>query len=127
MSDWQKDVFDFHEKFECKICDTPSFSSPDEMKLRFSLIEEEILELKEAYKDNDLPSFIDAIADSIYVLLGTSVSIGVDLKPIWDEVQRTNMAKIPGYSRKDGKILKPDNWSPPDIEHLLKEQGWEDS
>ena len=91
------------------------------------MIKEEIDELTEAYNENDFSSFIDAIADSIYVLLGTSISVGVDIKPIWDEVQKTNIAKIPGNSRKDGKILKPDNWTPPDIDNLLKKQGWEDT
>jgi predicted HAD superfamily Cof-like phosphohydrolase len=126
MTNWQEDVRKFHEKFDCKIGRTPNFSDSDEMRLRFSLIEEEILELKEAYRNNDLSSFVDALADSIYVLLGTSVSIGVDLNPIWNEVQRTNMAKIPGNSRKDGKVLKPKNWDPPDIKDLLTKQGWED-
>jgi hypothetical protein len=26
----------------------------------------------------------------------------------------------------DGKLLKPEGWSPPDISNLLKEQGWID-
>jgi len=126
MSDWQKDVLDFHTKFKCIVGDKPQFSDEKTMKLRLALINEEIDELTEAYKDKDLSSFIDAIADSIYVLLGTAISVGVDLKPIWDEVQKTNMAKVPGNSRKDGKVLKPENWTPPDIDTLLKEQGWED-
>ena len=127
MPDWQKDVLDFHKKFDCKIGDKPDFADEKTMKLRLSLIKEEIDELTEAYNENDFSSFIDAIADSIYVLLGTSISVGVDIKPIWDEVQKTNIAKIPGNSRKDGKILKPDNWTPPDIDNLLKKQGWEDT
>ena len=126
MSNWQKDVLDFHTKFDCVVGDKPKFSDEKTMKLRLALIKEEIDELTEAYEGNDFASFIDAIADSIYVLLGTSISVGVDLTPIWDEVQKTNMAKIPGNSRKDGKILKPDNWIPPDIESLLRGQGWED-
>ena len=126
MADWQQDVLDFHEKFDCAIGDKPKFSDEKTMKLRLALIREEIDELTEAYEDQDLSSFADAIADSIYVLLGTSISVGIDLKPIWNEVQKTNMAKVPGNSRKDGKVLKPKNWTPPDIDTLLKEQGWED-
>jgi len=126
MNSWQKDVLEFHKKFDCEIGDKPKFSDEKTMKLRLALIKEEIDELTEAYDEDDLSSFMDAIADSIYVLLGTAISVGVDLKPIWDEVQRTNMAKVPGNSRKDGKVLKPDNWTPPDIDALLKEQGWED-
>jgi len=96
------------------------------MKLRIALVEEEILELKDACKDNDFPSFVDAITDSIYVLLGTAIATGVDIEPIWAEVQKTNMAKAVGNKRDDGKLLKPEGWKPPDIKTLLKEQGWKE-
>ncbi|MAG39534.1 hypothetical protein CMI41_01020 [Candidatus Pacearchaeota archaeon] len=126
MNNWQQNVEDFHKKFEQKIGNTPEFSDENTMKLRIVLVEEEFLELKEAYEEKDFPSFIDAIADSIYVLLGTAVATGVDLEPIWEEIQKTNMAKTPGNNRLDGKLLKPEGWSPPDISNLLKEQGWID-
>ncbi len=124
MNNWQQNVEDFHKKFEQKIGNTPEFSDENTMKLRIALVEEEFLELKQAYKEKDFPSFIDAIADSIYVLLGTATATGVDLEPIWEEVQKTNMAKSAGNNRADGKLLKPKGWSPPDIPTLLKEQGW---
>ena len=126
MNNWQQNVEDFHKKFEQKIGNAPEFSDEDTMKLRIALVEEEFLELKQAYKEKDFPSFVDAIADSIYVLLGTATATGVDLEPIWEEVQKTNMAKTVGHNRADGKLLKPEGWSPPDISSLLKEQGWID-
>ena len=125
MNKWQKDVHKFHEKFSCEIGNKPGFADEKTMKLRMSLIKEEIDELECACNENDFPGLIDAFTDTIYVLLGTAVSVGVDLEPIWNEVQKTNMAKIPGNSRKDGKVLKPDDWSPPDIDLLLSKQGWE--
>lgn len=129
MNTWQQDVLDFHKKFDCKVGDFPSdsFADADIMDLRFNLIQEEFDELAAAHDLEDFPEFIDAIADSIYVLLGTCVSLGVDLEPIWKEVHKTNMAKAPGNSRKDGKILKPEDWTPPDIKPLLKKQGWEET
>jgi len=126
MNNWQQDVKNFHTKFDCTIRETPSFPDIDTVKLRIDLISEEILELADAFVERDLPSVVDAIADSIYVLLGTATAIGVDLEPIWNEVQKTNMAKVPGNNRCDGKVLKPENWSPPNIKGLLKEQGWEE-
>ena len=125
MNNWQQDVKTFHKKFEQKIGDNPGFSDENTMKLRIALVEEEILELKDACKDNDFPSFVDAITDSIYVLLGTAIATGVDIEPIWTEVQKTNMAKAVGNKRDDGKLLKPKGWKAPDIKTLLKEQGWE--
>tara|TARA_B100001765_G_C19330985_1_gene261702 strand:+ start:242 stop:622 length:381 start_codon:yes stop_codon:yes gene_type:complete len=126
MNNWQQNVEDFHKKFEQTIGDSPGFSDEDTMKLRIDLIEEEFLELIQAYKGEDFPSLIDAIADLIYVLLGTATATGVDLEPVWEEVQKTNMAKVPGNKREDGKLLKPQGWLPPDISALLKEQGWEE-
>lgn len=124
MNKWQQNVKDFHKKFEQMIGDSPGFPDEDTMKLRINLIEEEFLELTEACEEKDFPSFVDAIADLIYVLLGTATATGVDLEPVWEEVQKTNMAKAPGNKRKDGKLLKPPGWSPPDIKTLLEEQGW---
>lgn len=125
MNNWQQDVETFHKKFEQKIGDNPGFSDENTMKLRIALVEEEILELKDACEDKDFPSFVDAITDSIYVLLGTAIATGVDIEPIWQEVQKTNMAKAVGNKRDDGKLLKPEGWKAPDIKTLLKEQGWE--
>ena len=67
----------------------------------------------------------DGICDSIYVLLGAALELGINITPLWDEVQRTNMAKEGGAIREDGKILKPEGWKPPVISRLLKEQGWQ--
>lgn len=72
----------------------------------------------------DLAKAMDAAADIIYVAAGGAVTFGVRLGPIWSEVQRTNMAKEGGALRSDGKILKPADWKPPDVEALLKAQGW---
>jgi predicted HAD superfamily Cof-like phosphohydrolase len=125
MNNWQQDVKTFHKKFEQKIGDNPGFSDEETMKLRIALVEEEFLELKDACEDKDFPSFVDAITDSIYVLLGTAIATGVDIEPIWKEVQKTNMAKAIGNKRDDGKLLKPEGWKAPDIKTLLEKQGWE--
>lgn len=44
--------------------------------------------------DEALAELADAIADSIYVLIGTALEYGIPLAPIWNEVQRSNMAKL---------------------------------
>lgn len=41
--------------------------------------------------------------------------VGVDLKPFFMEVHRTNMNKLQGPKREDGKQLKPEGWKPPRI------------
>jgi predicted HAD superfamily Cof-like phosphohydrolase len=47
--------------------------------------------------------------------------LGVDLYPFYQEVHKTNMAKLGGPKRADGKQLKPPGWSPPRIEEMLRE------
>lgn len=39
--------------------------------------------------------------------------LGVDLRPFFKEVHRTNMHKLRGPVRDDGKQLKPEGWRPP--------------
>lgn len=76
-------------------------------------------------KHPDFAAFIDAHADLEYVLNGTLESCGVDGQPVWDEVHAANMRKEGGATREDGKICKPEGWVGPDIERVLREQGWE--
>jgi predicted HAD superfamily Cof-like phosphohydrolase len=73
----------------------------------------------------DLPETIDGIVDAGYVLEGLGIALGVDLRPMWAEVQRANMAKMGGPKDPDtGKQLKPEGWTPPDIAGELVKQGW---
>lgn len=44
-----------------------------------------------------------------------SQALGVDLRPFFREVHRTNMHKLAGPKREDGKQLKPPGWKPPRI------------
>jgi len=72
--------------------------------------------------DEDLVEIADGIGDVIYVLLGTAVSYGIDLRPIFDAIHDSNMKKVGGCTRDDGKIMKPEGWVPPDIEGILAAQ-----
>ena len=122
-ADWQAMVREFHVKFGCTVNDRPTFEVPRKVAaLRTRLHEEELFELNVAMDHNDLEEIADALADSIYVLLGTAVTYGIDLAPIFAEVHRTNMAKDGGATREDGKILKPEGWQPPDIAGLIEKQ-----
>ena len=43
---------------------------------------------------------------------------------VWNEVARSNLAKIDDETGKvlkrvDGKVLKPEGWTPPDIKSIL--------
>lgn len=126
LEEAQAAVADFHAKFGLNIREVPGIPEDSERDLRISLCDEEWTETREAMEQGDLPGVADGIADLIYVLLGTAESYGIDMDTIFPAVHEANMAKEGGGSRDDGKILKPDGWTPPDIEGLLRDQGWQD-
>ena len=89
-------------------------------QLRVDLIQEELDEFAEACANHDMVGMIDALCDLLYVTYGSAVAMGVDLETFYAEVHRSNMAKLGGPRRADGKIQKPDGWQPPDISGLLE-------
>lgn len=91
-------------------------------KLRIKLLKEEFKELRRAIRKGDLVEACDALEDIRYVIDGCGVEWGVDLEPVFAEVHRTNMLKAGGPRRRDGKVMKPEGWQPPDIETVLKRQ-----
>ncbi len=131
------DVKAFHEAMGVPVLTKPEVPEEERIQLRLRLIKEEFEELCEAcacedpdfdypqYEDVKLPDVADAIADLIYVAIGTAHEFGIPLEAVWAEVQRSNMAKVGGATREDGKIMKPEGWKPPDIEGVLKAAGWE--
>jgi len=121
-TDWYQDVEDWHQVFGVHIGSGPALPSEQVRVLRKKLVEEEYEEFCEAWEKNDLIELADAIADLVYVLNGTAISYGIDLRPVWDEVHRANMSKVGGSTREDGKILKPEGWLPPDIGKVLDKQ-----
>lgn len=42
----------------------------------------------------NIEEIADGIADSLVVLLGTAVACGIDIKPVFDEVMRSNNSKL---------------------------------
>lgn len=125
-TDWHSMLEEFHTKFEQPMGGKPHFPSREMTKLRTRLIEEEVGELYCGLMNKNMVQIADGLADAIYVIIGTALTYGIDLRSIFVEVHRTNMAKLIGNQRHDGKILKDENWEPPRIKQLLKGQGWDD-
>lgn len=113
----QRQVTDFHRLLEIPIGYRPKIRRGD---LRTRLIYEEADEFASAVEAGDLPEAIDGLCDLIYVALGAAVEFGVDLEPFFDEVHLSNLRKAGGPKRADGKALKPEGWTKPQIAALLK-------
>ena len=89
------------------------------------LIDEEHRELLEATLSEDRVEQLDALIDILVVTIGAIHSFGADAEGAWKEVMKTNFAKIDretGKVRKrdDGKVLKPQGWTAPNLKPFLK-------
>ena len=113
------------EKF-MRACDQTVSGPPGtQFDMYCALIEEEHQELKAALADNNNVEVLDALVDILVVTIGAIHSAGWDAEGAWKEVMSTNFAKIGEdgkvHRRKDGKVLKPVGWTPPDLsKHLTK-------
>jgi predicted HAD superfamily Cof-like phosphohydrolase len=124
-TDWYQDVLDFHRKLGIGVGNRPAAPDLDTLILREQLMREELTETIHASAAKDPVGVADGCADLIYVAVGTAISWGIDLRPIWRIVHASNMAKAGGGRRDDGKILKPPGWQAPDVAGILRAQGWE--
>jgi predicted HAD superfamily Cof-like phosphohydrolase len=92
--------------------------------LYMDLVKEEFYELASAVRNFDIVETADACADLIWVIEGLCHTLGIPLQQVWNEVARSNHSKVSEngtiLKREDGKILKPDTYSPPDIKRVLK-------
>ena len=108
-------VANFHRTFKHPILEKPGIPPEDRCRLRVALIAEELKELEEAIKDEDIVEIADALCDIQYVLSGAVLEFGLGEKfsALFEEVQRSNMSKacnteeeaqatVQHYREKDG-------------------------
>ncbi len=117
-------VFEDQARFMCACGQTVGENNINQFQLYLSLIQEEMEELAEAARNNDRVEVLDALLDIIVVCIGAGHSAGLPLEAGWKEVIRSNMSKVDPATgkvirRADGKIMKPENFSPPDLASLV--------
>ena len=122
MSNFNK-VGIFMKTFGQEVKDKPSFSTEKINKLRIDLIKEELDELSEAMKNNDLLEVADALTDILYVTYGAGHAFGINLDKCFEEVQNSNMSKLdengkPIYN-ESGKVMKGSNYFKPDLSKFV--------
>lgn len=121
----QEMVRKFHEKFDLPRADYPDCGTLQERLARVMLVQEECDELMDALiveEPVDLAHIAREMADVLYVIYGSAVSMGIDLEPVFEEVHRANMAKVGGVIDGRGKLGKPPHWKPPDVEGIIRKQ-----
>ena len=122
MSNFSK-VGTFMKTFGQEVKNKPAFSTDKINKLRIDLIKEELEELTEAMKNNDLLEVADALTDILYVTYGAGHAFGIDLDKCFEEVQNSNMSKLdkngkPIYN-ESGKVMKGPNYFKPDLSKFV--------
>lgn len=120
-TNWKQTKFDLSNVFTDierfgSACDQEP--SPENYAMYLDLIEEEFGELQDAVMLEDKVEQLDALVDILVVTIGAIRAAGWDGEGAWEEVMRTNFAKIDPHTgkvnkREDGKVLKPEGWEPP--------------
>ena len=113
--------FQDQERFMRACEQTVGTNNFQQFHLYCDLIHEEVDELITAEDD---VARLDALIDILVVTVGAIHSMGADGEGAWNEVMRTNFAKIDSATgkvrkREDGKVLKPDGWTPPNLTSFL--------
>lgn len=149
MSSYYDDVGDFHRKFDLTNypSDPPGLASLEVLRFRSRFLIEELAEFFDACGmigpagtarsmgksigtlgddvifpgAQSLEKAADALADLVYVALGTAHFMGLPFDAIWAEVQRANMQKERATGGDDPRskrgsrldVVKPEGWAPP--------------
>jgi predicted HAD superfamily Cof-like phosphohydrolase len=126
MGPEQSAVKEFHQMFENDDPIKPDITNPTLAALSITLIAEEFNELIDSIADQDPVEVADALGDLLYVVYGAGLRFGIDLEPVFNEIHRSNLTKMPEDGiiqyREDGKILKPDTYSPADLKPIIEKQ-----
>lgn len=95
--------------------------------IRLQLIQEELAELAMGFINRDPVECLDALLDLSYVVDGTYLTTGLARYkvPGGREVHRSNMSKLDADGRpiisEAGRVVKSDQYSPPDLRRVMGE------
>lgn len=99
----------------------------NELKYRTHFMFEELIEFVKGTAEQNILQQADALADLVWVALGTAHYLGVPFDRVWAEVRRANMAKRPWREGDPVKprnasgleVVKPEGWVPPNIDEAV--------
>lgn len=115
-------VKEFYTAFGQEFKTEPTNLEYERAKLRYRLIEEEVIELTDGIFKHDLNNAAKELCDCFYILLGTALELGIadKLEAFFDLVHESNMSKLGADGkpifRADGKIIKSENYKPAKID-----------
>jgi predicted HAD superfamily Cof-like phosphohydrolase len=112
------DVAEFHHQVLGIESTAPTWNTPNTLAERLSFMAEELAEFDEAVELKDIAKAADALADLVYVALGTAHQMGLPFDEIWAAVHKANMQKLRGIGKR-GMVydaVKPVGWVGPETE-----------
>jgi len=95
---------------------TPTLVDDEYIIARTNFMNEELEEFISSAMEGDLVGVADALADIIYVAVGTALTMGIPLAQVWDLVQAANMKKVKGTTKRGiaNDAIKPEGWVGPE-------------
>lgn len=123
------DVKAFALKFGHLVSEHPGHLTKRKLRERLACMREELDEFEKAIETQDLAEQADALIDLIYFAKGTSLMLGLGAcwTELWTEVQRANMAKVRGMTKRGHLVdcTKPEGWIPPQLTSILERHGYD--
>lgn len=121
-----KGIREFHTSFGIKESNKFGYVDSKRDALHFDLLIEEVEEFREACENEDVEKIFDGIGDIMFVAISAAIERGGApiLEDVIMEICRANISKR-GSSpdnnvyRKDGKVLRSKNYTPPDIKGII--------
>lgn len=117
MSSMFDDVAKFHQEILGVMPpEMPTLVSQEYVTERVRFLLEEVTEFGDSGMTGDMVGAADALADIIYVALGTAYRMGMPFEAIWQLVQKANMSKVKGVTKRGNAIdaAKPEGWVGPE-------------
>jgi len=116
---FQEMVTEFHKAIDHPVGEEPHMLDERHLRDRIEWIKEETRELEDA---DNLVDQVDALTDLAYFIIGFFVEMGIDFETMFRIVHEANMRKAAKGVRynDDGKVVKPDNWLPPESEIAME-------
>lgn len=103
---------------------------PVNLRLRASevanRIDDHVVAIEDACAEQDVVRVGFALTNLYDLVVQAATILRLPLKAGFEEAHRTNMLKLgpdgkPIYRESDGKVLKPEGWTPPDFKRVLAE------
>ena len=157
----QRQIAEFMRRCDQEVAKYPQIPTDQIVTLRIRLMVEELLGAIEVEKDwdqlddveksrylhhlvlnksdelvasmikGDLVGVADGIADVLYVVIGTAIAYGINIKEVFDEVHRSNLSKTVWNEEQQryiiekdefGKGLRGPDYSPANLEPIVQRQ-----